>query len=344
MTYEPEPRTEPVPTARTPIEPPRTAPLPVVRPGRLAAPAADGFSRPGEGIGGVIADPHPQHSVRGWPRLLALAVALVGAVGFVACWRLIVGTTRGQTWDESAYAGALYGRNTLWRLAEPVLDVVSVGFVVVVLGAAALIALARQRWGLVLQVAVLVGGANVTTQLLKHQLLERPELGVATENVRNTLPSGHTTVGASVSIALLLVVPRRLRPLVALLGATYTVLTGISTLVGQWHRPSDVLAALFVVLAWSGLVLALTPRSGLDRDGTHGTAGTAVATTLLVVAFAVSAALAYGVLSGALTWGAEPETRDYLSAGALVAAVTAAVFGLVLLVRQATARGAALHR
>lgn len=318
MTHEPDPRTEPVPTARTPIEPAREP-------------------------GGPLPVGHPRPQVRTWPRVLALAVALLGAAGLVACWRLIVGTTRGQAWEESAYAGALYGRNTLWRLAEPVLDVVSVGFVVVVLGAAMLIALVRRRWGLALQVAVLVGGANITTQILKHQLLERPEVGVATENAGNTFPSGHTTVGASVSIALLLVVPRRLRPLVALLGAAYTAFTGVSTLVGQWHRPSDVLAALLVVLAWAGLVLALTPRSGLDRDSSHGTIGTTVATTLLVLAFALSAALAYGVLSGALSFGAEVQTRDYLAAGTLVTAVTAAVFGLVLLVRQATARGAA-HR
>ena len=82
-------------------------------------------------------------------------------------------------------------------------------------------------------------------------------------------PSGHTTAAASVSAALLLVVPPRARPWAAVLGAGYTTATGISTLIGQWHRPSDVVAAVLVVLAWTAIacaLVALTPARRVDGD------------------------------------------------------------------------------
>jgi hypothetical protein len=109
-----------------------------------------------------------------------------------------------------------------------------------------------------------MGGANLSTQVLKHVVLDRPRLGLAVFD-ENTLPSGHTTAAASASAALVFVVPPRARPWAALLGAGYTAATGISTLVGRWHRPSDVAAAVLVVLAWSALACALSAATGPGR-------------------------------------------------------------------------------
>ena len=106
-------------------------------------------------------------------------------------------------------------------------------------------------------------GANVTTRVVKLVLLDRPDLGVE-GTWGNTLPSGHTTAAASISAVLLMVVPRRIRPWAAVLGAGYTAATGVSTLVGQWHRPSDVVAAVLVVTAWAAVscsVVALLPST-----------------------------------------------------------------------------------
>ena len=256
-------------------------------------------------------------------------------------WRVLVLSGRGQWLDDAALDGAVYGQGTLWRLAEPVLDVVSLGFLVVALGGTVLLALLRRRWGLALQVVILVVGANITTQLLKRWCLERPDLGIT--GTTNTLPSGHTTVAASVSMALLLVFPRRGRPAVAVLGAGYTAATGVATLVGQWHRPSDVLAAVLVVLAWTALVCLATPSSGRDPRG-----GAAVATLVTTVGLGVLAALAalgaavvlaghdLPLLSRATSSGVD--VRAYVGTAALVVAVTAAAFAVALPVRQTTAR------
>jgi len=208
--------------------------------------------------------PPPAARRRGAP-LLALLVAAASAVGVGVLHRVFVATTSGQWVEYAAYQGARYGQSRLWQVAERVLDVVSVGFILVVLLTAMAIAVLRRRWLLAVQVAVLMAGANLTTQLLKGYVLDRADLGVPA-GYGNTLPSGHTTAAGSVAAALLLVVPPRVRPWVAVLGAGYTAVTGVSTLVGQWHRPSDVVAAVLVVLAWTAVACVLAgaarPRSG----------------------------------------------------------------------------------
>jgi membrane-associated phospholipid phosphatase len=194
------------------------------------------------------------------PVALCVAVALASAVGVWLTWWVFVAHFTGQRVDQVVFEGARYGRGRLWQLAEPVLDVVSVPYIAAVLLAAVLIATVRRRWELAVQVAVLMGGANLTTQVLKHVVLDRPDLGI-TPGAANALPSGHTTAAASVSAALVFVVPPRARPWAAVLGAGYTSATGVSTLIGRWHRPSDVVAAVLVVLAWSALACALTATS-----------------------------------------------------------------------------------
>src|SRR5690606_19101848 len=47
-------------------------------------------------------------------------------------------------------------------------------------------------------------------------------------------------------------------------GALYTSVTGVSTLIGQWHRPSDVAAAVLVVVAWTAVACALAGRAGAE--------------------------------------------------------------------------------
>ena len=206
---------------------------------------------------------------RGVVVAVALGVAVLSFAGVFLLWRVFVETLAGQQVENAAFQGALYGQTQLWRVAERVLDVVSVGFIVGVLIAAMVIAVLRRRWSLAVQVAVLMIGANLTTQVLKKWVLYRPDLGVEAD-YGNTLPSGHTTAAASVSAALLLVVPPRARPWAAVLGAGYTTATGISTLIGQWHRPSDVVAAVLVVLAWTAIacaLVALTPARASTATG-----------------------------------------------------------------------------
>ncbi|MFE7405464.1 phosphatase PAP2 family protein [Isoptericola sp. NPDC057559] len=287
----------------------------------------------------------PKPRTRTAPRVVAAVVALLAAVGVWLVWRFFVGTAAGQRVDELAFFGATHGQGRLWQVAEPVLDVVSVAFVVAGVGVAVLVAVLRKRWVLALQVVVLVAGANITTQVLKHGILGRPEL-LDGWTGPNTLPSGHTTVAASVSVALLLVTPRAWRAVVALLGAAYTGATGVSTLVGQWHRPSDVVAAVLVVLAWGALVCALTPASSTDelrrRGESYSAPGSYVVAGLLLLGSLAGALISGATLVGLVRSGdpvpLSPDLTAY-AAGALGAlAVTAAAFAALLLLRQLTAQ------
>ncbi|MCG7286166.1 phosphatase PAP2 family protein [Cellulomonas sp. ACRRI] len=289
----------------------------------------------------------------------ALLVALIAAVGVGVTWRVFVGTAQGQAVDQASLDGAHIGQNRLWEVAEPVLDVVSVGFIAAAVVACAVIAFARRRWGLALVAAGVLAGANVTTRVLKYWVLDRPDLGYGPDF--NTLPSGHTTAAASVAVAVLLVVPPRTRPWVAVLGGAYAGATGVSTLVGQWHRPSDVVAGLLVVLAWGALacaVLALGVDTAGDRRpptaalrtvgrgaGTGRGPGTTVALWLLAAVTVLAGAAAAVALRR--TWSSDDpvgSTAALLTSyggGALgIVAVAAASSGALLVLRRSATSGA----
>ncbi|HEY3436751.1 MAG TPA: phosphatase PAP2 family protein [Actinotalea sp.] len=270
----------------------------------------------------------------------ALAVALVAAVAVWLTWRLFVVSPTGRLVDEAAFKGASYGRNRLWQVAEPVLSLISVPFIAGVLLAAILLAVLRGRVLLAVQVAVLMGGANLTTQLLKTFVFDRPAVGV-TDHLANSLPSGHTTAAASVACALVLVVPRRVRPTAAVLGALYTAATGVSTLVGRWHRPSDAVAGVLVVLVWAGLASALGTRGGVVRPR-ELRRSTSVVTAFLLLAGAFAGGLAAVALQRTLArvGVSLDHVRALVTAyagGALgVVAVTCATFAVLLLLRRWT--------
>ncbi len=276
-----------------------------------------------------------------------MVVAVVAVAGIWAVWRGFVLSRTGRAADMGALEGAEFGRNQLWTAAEQVLDVISVPLLAAVLIATVLLAVLRRRVVLGVQVALIMGGANLTTQVLKRWVLDRPDVGIDADHLVPSLPSGHTTAAASVAVALLLVVPRRLRPLTAVAGALYTVVTGVSTLVAGWHRPSDVVAAVLVVLAWAGVasaVGALLDPAGrsVGKPGGDRPRRTATAiATLLVAAGATGAAAAVALertvasVDDGLEAGRELVTA--YAGGALgIAAVSCVCFATVLVLRRAT--------
>ncbi|MGQ7295222.1 phosphatase PAP2 family protein [Quadrisphaera sp. KR29] len=276
------------------------------------------------------------------PALVAAGVllAVASGAGAWALHRVFVLTAHGQAVDEAALVGA---RTRLWRLedgANAVLDTVSAVAVLAALAVVAVVALAQRRLRLALAAVVLVAGSLATTQVAKHLLLTRPDLDV-TYALANSLPSGHTTFAGAVSAAALLVAPVRLRPLVAVVGAAYTSAIGVGTLAAGWHRPSDAVAAMLVVLAWGAL---LAPLAGGRPTAGAGSSGRAVAVVVLVGGAAVGVG---GGLAGlAATWvrvPPEPQGRlEQLVAGAggalgVGGAACAALLVLLLLQRAADA-------
>jgi membrane-associated phospholipid phosphatase len=121
------------------------------------------------------------------------------------------------------------------------------------------IAFARGRARLALPVGAILLGANLTTELLKPSLaLIHPHwmvpAGIPVNP--NSWPSGHATAAMSLTLALVLAVPARRRPLVAALGAVFVVAVCYSFLTLSWHYPSDVLGGYLVAVMWAQLALA----------------------------------------------------------------------------------------
>jgi membrane-associated phospholipid phosphatase len=100
--------------------------------------------------------------------------------------------------------------------------------------------------------AVLVG-ANACTQLLKPALadLRIIDIGPMDRIYTGSWPSGHATASMSLALCLVLVVGPRLRPLAALVGATYAIGVGYALVALGWHLPSDVLGGYLVAASFT---------------------------------------------------------------------------------------------
>lgn len=142
---------------------------------------------------------------------------------------------------------------------------------------AALIALAllRRRPRVAAAVAIVLAGANVTTQLLKPALgyaRTSPLLDDVGQVMTGSWPSGHATASMTIALCAVLVVPARLRPWVAALGAVFAVAVTFSFLTLAWHYPSDVLGGFLVATLWTLLAVAALswtqqrwPQQGRER-------------------------------------------------------------------------------
>lgn len=296
-------------------------------------------------VGAVAALSGPHRRSGLVPRLL------VGLLGAAVCTALAVllakgavGTARGQRLDQLILSAAQNDHGPITQVIFPALNTVTVPVVLLLLALAAVFALVRRRPSLLLQILVIVAGANLTVQVVKSFVVDRTALAADIDVTPNSFPSGHTALAISVALALILVCPARIRGLVAILGTAWVAAAGVGTIAGGWHRPSDVLGALLVTGAWTFLLLAVdaalalarTPRGpeGLahPRDARAGRG----AGPLLAVLGAVAVAAGMVVLATVPTPidldDASHQARAYLATvlvipGA-VAVLTAAALGL----------------
>ena len=196
-----------------------------------------------------------------------LSPRLVGVVSCIAATALISYTALrdayGQVLDTILMEGTMRSARHYEAFSMLVTGLVSVPALVGVGVGVALLAAARRRATLAGRALGAVIGANVTTQILKDYVLTRPSLGVTT-GVVNSLPSGHTTVAVTLSLALIVVAPQWFRGPSAWIGWAWTSLMSVSVMMEGWHRPSDAITAALIAGAWA---LALSP---IERRPRHG--------------------------------------------------------------------------
>ncbi len=153
----------------------------------------------------------------------------------------------------SSYEGTSLGgvADFFVRLADPLPQVA-------MLVAVCVVALSRGRLRHAIAAAVLVGGANLTTQMLKELLSHnryQPILGWHQVGT-TSFPSGHSTAAMAMALAFVLVVPRSWRPAAAAIGACFAAAVGGSVVVLHHHYPSDVAGGWLVAGSWGFAVVA----------------------------------------------------------------------------------------
>ena len=275
-------------------------------------------------------------------RVLCVVFALMMAAMAAGVWWLGVCTEDGQAYDDMVWSH-LAERLPDWL--DPVVGVFTVSLVVQIISAvlavgAVIVAIVRKRWWLLGQSAVFAV-LCFASSLLKEQL-PRPFIIHVEAPEANSAPSGHTILAAAAGIALLCVVPRAWRALTGVIGAVFALLVGASVVVGQWHRPTDVVMALCIAGAMAMLTLAFTRTSGMDEPGKRASspATQIVGTVMITGGVLLLAYTAYVI------WQIVPGlelSAEWCIEGACVSAMTGVsgmallVFGMTLAMRQITA-------
>lgn len=259
----------------------------------------------------------------------ASAAALCLA-GLVTTYVFFVKSTTGQFLDESALVEAAVARRFLGSQSAQILDLLPVTSAVIAAFVVLFVTLARRRWKAAGIALAAMAAANLSTQLIKAGLPNRPDMGVTTLAL-NSLPSGHSTLAASAAAAVFLVVSPRWRPATAFLGSSYAVLAGISTLINQWHRPADVLAAFFLVSIWTLAAAWLILRCDGGWNvwlGSNQHWATSRWWVVISGIFTLLAATATALLLHSVSGNPTNSTTRYFLSG--VGAIVAAGYGLAL--------------
>ena len=197
----------------------------------------------------VVGLPDPVNRRAVITRRLAVT-ALLAVLVAVPLQLFAIHTEAGQRHDSVAFEGRRTEAREIRSRADDILRLVTRASLPALGGSVVLVALARRRWRLALAAGVVMAGTVLSAEVLKDVLV-RPDLLVRDHIPFNSWPSGHVSIAASVSLAGVMVVPRRWRTPAAVAGAVFTGSFGISVIVSGWHRPSDALGAFLLALAWA---------------------------------------------------------------------------------------------
>jgi hypothetical protein len=198
-------------------------------------------------------------------RLICGAIAC--AVLFVCGYLTLVSTTWGHTVDNAAYFGRRVVARTVVQYDHHILGAVTIPSLALAIATILIIgAIRRCLLGAVI-VAVGFGCALVGAEFLKH-LLPWPTLvpgdsSLVADLRRETYPSGHTTIGTSLAIALVLVSSAGWRPWLAILAGFMSGSFATGVLFTGWHRPSDALGGIL----WSGFSMSLAAAAAVTWCG-----------------------------------------------------------------------------
>lgn len=195
----------------------------------------------------------PRRARRRTRAVAGLAVAAAGAGAVALLYAVAVLDATGRWVDDGLMRAAMSAGA---GVRAEILAALDVGAPAVLLAVGMLVigAWRRRRRGRAVAAATIVLGSQLLTQALKTGL-------PAVYGEGNSLPSGHVTVVAAAVVALAVLVPRSARVL-RVLAVPVVGASGLATMIVGWHRPSDVLAAVAVIVTVGGLTAAAAALPG----------------------------------------------------------------------------------
>jgi hypothetical protein len=258
----------------------------------------------------------------------------------IAAYSFYVRTGVGQRLDDAGFR-VRDGRPDLVTDAESLLGGIEVTVLAIALVVVAAGAFLRGRTMLAVAVVGLVVGSNLTTQFLKLVVFDRPHLIADAYRLPNSFPSGHVTAVASLGIALILVIPRRVRPPLAVLAAAAGVAVGLATIAAGWHRPGDVIGSWLVVGLWTALVAAVVVAADASRPPSAPGRGGLENALWMVTTLAVTVYVIATVAWVGLYWADDADTAVQATRhGLALVAGAAGMVGTALVVGSAITSGA----
>ncbi|CAN3131246.1 Phosphatidic acid phosphatase type 2/haloperoxidase domain-containing protein [Mycobacterium sp. smrl_JER01] len=218
----------------------------------------------------------------------------------VAVYWLAVRTATGQVAENAALHGAGQVDPRAFIAARRLLDTITVTSLAAATVLVGAIGLLRRQVELAVAAMAVILGSQAITQILKHLVLQRPDVSGSEVYLSNTLPSGHTTAAMSVLFALLIVMPYRFRGVTMFAALTWAVGIGAYTVIARWHRLSDTLAADAVALGVACAASYFLARNGRARTGRVRAVATASAARYTLRTVFVAAVAVVGAVSAAL--------------------------------------------
>ncbi|WNG87147.1 phosphatase PAP2 family protein [Mycobacterium sp. ITM-2016-00317] len=222
-----------------------------------------------------------------------IVIPLCALVFLAAVYWLAVRTRTGQAVENAALYGADQVDPRAFLAATRLLDTITVTSLAAATLLVGLIGLLRRQVSLAVAAMAVILGSQAATQILKFLVLQRPNLLDTDQYLANTLPSGHTTAAMSVLFATLIVMPYRFRGVAMFFALSWAVGIGAYTVIAQWHRLSDTLAADAVALVVACAASYFLARTGRIREVvTPGAARYTLRTVFVATVAVVGAAAA----------------------------------------------------
>ena len=247
-----------------------------------------------------------------------MLATLACIAGLIATYHYFVQTTTGQFIDESALVEAVAIHGPAGKASTKFLDLLPTISLVMAAVVVLFVTVIRKHWteaGIAVAACI---GANIATQVLKDVLPSRPDKGVVTLDL-NSLPSGHTTLAASAAAAVFLMASPRWRPMAGFVGGSFAIASGVSTLINQWHRPADVVAAFLLVGAFmipaGWLIIRRGAWNAWDGFGAHVGSATIWLSVPVVIGLTSAAVAVYSLARIAPSPWQEASTTNYFWAG-----------------------------